>query len=442
MTDAGMAAAIGAIVMLVLISLGLYIGPALAAGGFLGLLLLFGDATKAAAILYTTPYQMAAQYAFVVLPLVILLGAFAMHLGMSAAGYRVANYWLGKLPGGLAMATIWGSAAYGAVCASSLATCAVFTRISYPEMKAAGYDSRLSLGSVLSGGIIGMLIPPSALAVIYGILTETSIAKLFIGGVGPGILVSVVLSIAVFFLAKSNPRMSSSMKVQVSWKKRITSLKDIWGIVVLAAIMLGGVYVGIFTVIEGAAVGAFFSFLMYVTSKQRNWTVLKETLLDAGKTTGAVFTILLGAMIFSRMLAITGVPVKAIEFLNTLGLPSMAVLWILILSYILLGCFLDSMSMLSMTMGVVYPMVMAFGFDPIWIGLIIIFSCEVGLLTPPLGLNVYTVKIAAGEEISLEQVFKAAFPFVICALICLVILVYVPQIITWLPSRMFAAPGG
>jgi TRAP-type C4-dicarboxylate transport system permease large subunit len=181
---------------------------------------------------------------------------------------------------------------------------------------------------------------------------------------------------------------------------------------------------------------------MYVTSKQRNWAVLKETLLDAGKTTGAVFTILLGAMIFSRMLAITGVPVKAIEFLNTLGLPSMAVLWILILTYILLGCFLDSMSMLSMTMGVVYPMVMAFGFDPIWIGLIIIFSCEVGLLTPPLGLNVYTVKIAAGEEISLEQVFKAAFPFVICALICLVILVYVPQIITWLPFRMFAAPGG
>jgi tripartite ATP-independent transporter DctM subunit len=422
--------------------LGLYVGPALAAGGFLGLLLLFGDVSKAAAILFTTPYQIAASYAFVALPLVILLGAFAMHLGMTTAGYRAAAYWLGKLPGGLAIATVWGSAAYGAVCASSVASCAVFSKISYPEMKAAGYHPTLSLGSVLGGGIIGMLIPPSGLAIIYGILTETSIAKLFIGGVGPGILLSAVFSIAVILMVMHNPKLTSPTKIQISWKLRITSLISIWGIVVLATIMLGGVYIGIFTVIEGAAVGAFFAFMVYVISNRRSWSILRDILLDAGHTTGAVFTIILGATIFSRMLALTGIPTRAVEFIDTLGLSSMSVLWIILFIYIFLGCFLDSISMLSMTMGVVHPMMIGFGFDPIWIGLVIIFACEVGLLTPPMGLNVYTVKVAVGNEVSLEQVFKAAFPFAICTVVCLVILVYVPQIISWLPSMMFTAPGG
>lgn len=437
MIDPSTAAAIGAILMIVLIALGLYVGPALAAGGFFGLLLLLGDISKASAILTTTPYNLAADYAFVVLPLVILLGAFAMHLGMSTNAYRVAGYWLGKFPGGLAMATIWGSAFYGAVCASSLATCAVFTKISYPEMKAAGYKPSLSIGSVLCGGVIGMLIPPSGLAVIYGILTETSIAKLFIGGVGPGIFVSLFLSITVFIMAKKDPTLAPLSEVKVSWKRRIVSLKDIWGIGVLVAIMLGGVYAGIFTIIEGAAVAAFFAFILYIFSKKRSWPLLKETLLDAGKTTGSLFTILLGAMIFSRMLALTGIPLRTMEFISNMGLPPIFILWIILIFYILMGCFLDSISMLSMTMGVVHPTMISLGFDPIWLGLVIIFACEVGLLTPPLGLNVYTVKVAAGDEVSLEQVFRAALPFVISTIICLIILVHVPQIITWLPSMMF-----
>lgn len=340
MVDPYIAAITGIIITVSLASIGLFVGPALALGGFVGLVLLFGDFSSAVAILYTTPYAMSSQYSLVVLPLVILLGTFTMELGMSTAGYRVANNWLGKLPGGLAIATVGGSAIYGAVCASSVATCAVFSKLSYPEMEKAGYDTKLSLGSVLSGGIIGMLIPPSSLAVIYGILTETSIAKLYMGGLGAGILVSVAVTLLIVFMVKRNPQLapSNTNSQQISWKQRIISLKEIWGLLLLAVIMLGGVFLGIYNVIEGSAVGVLWVLLNYMFSKKRNWSVLRDAMVSAAKTIGALFAIILGAIIFSRMLSATGIPLRAVEFISSQGLPAEVVLIVVLLFYLILGC--------------------------------------------------------------------------------------------------------
>jgi C4-dicarboxylate transporter DctM subunit len=433
-TAAGIA---GTICVLVLIALGTHIGPSLAAGGFLGLVLLFGDIPKAMGILATTPYSTVAVFDLAVLPLIILMGVLAMHVGVTDTAYKAAYKWLGRLPGGLAIATIFACAAFGAACGSSAATAAIFTKVSLPEMRKAGYQTRLSCGAVAAGGTLGMLIPPSALGIIYGILTEQSIAKIFMGGVGPGVLLAILFSIAIYVLVLRNPSLAPRTVLNVSWREKFSSLTGLWGVALLALVILGGIYSGVFTATEAAAVGCFTAFVMFVTSRNRNWDALWSALLEAGRTNAMVFMVLIGAMIFSRMLAITGMTEKFIDAVSSSGLHPKVILGAFLVMYLIMGCFLDSISMMSITLPVVFPLMMSFGFDPIWFGLVVIVVIEMGLLTPPMGLNVYVVKATAGESVSLEDVFAGCTPFFVMMLIGLVLLVLLPPIITWLPNTMF-----
>jgi C4-dicarboxylate transporter DctM subunit len=437
-TTAGL---IGSLCMMVLIAFGTHIGPSLAAGGLLGLVLLFGDLQTALGILTTTPYSTVAVFALSILPLIILMGILAMRSGLTEAAYNAAYKWLWRLPGGIAVATTWACAAFGAACGSSAATAAIFTKVSLPEMRKAGYQLKFSCGSIAAGGTLGMLIPPSALGIIYGILTENSIAKIFIGGVGPGILLATIFSIGIYTLVKRNPKLAPRVEINVSWKEKITSLTGLWGIAVLALIVLGGIYTGIFTATEAAAVGAFAAFIMFIISPKRSWSHIWDALLEAGQTNAMVFMILIGAMIFSRMLALTGITGKFIELVSGSGLPPMVILWIFMLMYLVMGCFFDSISIMSITLPAVYPLMMSLGFDPIWFGMVLIVNIEIGLLTPPVGLNVYVVKAAAGGDVTLEEVFAGCFPFFFMMLIGLIIIIYIPPIITWLPEKMFPVGG-
>lgn len=436
------AGVIGVICVLVLIALGMHIGPSLATGGFLGLLLLFGDLGTAMGILTTTPYFTVAVFALAILPLIIVMGVLAMRFGATEAAYSAAYKWVGRLPGGLAISTIFACAAFGAACGSSAATAAIFTKVSLPEMGRVGYRPRLSCGSIAAGGTLGMLIPPSALGVIYGVLTEQSIAKIFIGGIGPGILLAIIFSIGIYILVRHNPNLAPRMELHVSWRERITSLAGLWGIALLAIVVLGGIYTGIFTATEAAAVGCFAAFLMFLISKRRSWGAIWSALLEAGRTNAMVFMILIGAMIFGRMLAVTGMTGKFIDAVTASGLPPMAILGAFLVMYLVMGCFLDSISMMCLTLPVVFPLMMSFGFDPIWFGLVVIVAIEMGLLTPPMGLNVYVIKAAAGKDISLEEIFVGCIPFFFMMLIGLILLIFIPQIILWLPTTMFPTPGG
>jgi C4-dicarboxylate transporter DctM subunit len=428
---------IGSLCMLILIALGTYIGPALAAGGLLGLVLMFGDLQTALGILTNTPYSTVAVFALSVLPLIILMGILALHSGLTDAAYKAAYKWLWRLPGGIAIATTWACAAFGAACGSSAATAAIFTKVSLPEMGKAGYQKRFSCGSIAAGGTLGMLIPPSALGIIYGILTENSIAKIFIAGIGPGILLSIIFSGGIYILAKRNPKLAPRLELNVPLREKISSLVGLWGIMVLATVVLGGIYVGVFTATEAAAVGAFAAFIIFLMSKTRSWTTIWGALLEAGQTNAMVFMILIGAMIFSRMLALTGITGKFIEIVSASGLHPMLILWIFLLMYLMMGCFFDSISIMSITLPVVYPLMVSYGFDPIWFGMVLIVTVEMGLLTPPVGLNVFVVKAAAGGDISLEEIFAGCFPFFLMMLIGLILIVYIPSIITWLPDTMF-----
>jgi C4-dicarboxylate transporter DctM subunit len=435
--DPTIAAIIGAVFMLVLLALGLQIGACLAIGGFFGLLLYFGDLHTAMAILTNTPYTTTATFNLAVMPLVILMGSLAMHVGITETAYDTVNKWVGDFPGGLAISTVVASAAFGAACASSMATAALFSKVSYPPMKKAGYQPKLLFGSIAAGGTLGMLIPPSGTCIIYGILTEQSIAQLFIAGIGPGILLTIIYATGIYILAKRDPRLAPKLKTNVSWRERILSLKGLLGIGLLAAVILGGIYSGIFTATEAGATGCFAAFLMFFISKNRSWRRLWDALLDAGRTNATIFLILIGAMIFARMLAVTGLTSNFVEFVGGSGLPPMAILGLILLMYIIMGCFLDLISMMVMTLPFIFPLTTSLGFDPIWFGLTAIVAIEMGLMTPPLGINVYTIKATVGEEVSLEEIFKACVPFVLMMFLGLILVVFVPQIITWLPSVMF-----
>jgi C4-dicarboxylate transporter DctM subunit len=403
---------------------------------------LYGGLSKAIGILATTPYSTVAVFDLSVLPLIILMGALAMHIGATEAAYRAAQKWLGRFPGGLAIATVFASAAFGAACGSSAATAAIFTKVSLGEMTRAGYQPRLSCGSIAAGATLGMLIPPSALGIIYGILTEQSIAKIFLGGIGPGILLAIIFSIGIYILVSHEPALAPRFELDVSWKERMLSLLGLWGVAVLASIVLGGIYVGVFTATEAAAVGCFAAFAMFMISKERSLKALWRALIEAGQTNAMVFLVLIGAMIFSRMLAVTGITGHFIDAVSSSTLHPKVILGILLIMYLVMGCFLDSISMMSITLPVVFPLMMSFRFDPIWLGLVIIVVIEMGLLTPPMGLNVYVVKATAGESVNLEEIFIGCFPFLIMMLAGLLLIIFIPEIITWLPNAMFSRPPG
>ncbi|MGE0014196.1 MAG: TRAP transporter large permease [Azoarcus sp.] len=382
-------------------------------------------------------YSQTSAYLLTVIPLFILMGSFAQQAGVGLRLFDVARKWVGHLPGGLAVASVLTSAGFAATSGSSVATAATVGAVAIPEMKKAGYDRRLSAGAVAAGGVLGVLIPPSVLLIFYAALTEVSAGKMLVAGVLPGLLSTLVFIVGIFVIATRIA--PSSMHAQkYGWWERIVSLKQAWQVAVLFVVVLGGIYLGFVTPTEAGAVGAFTAFLMLVftrQSKMRLWRAINGSLRSSITTTVMIVFTMLGAGIFSYFLTLVQVPQLIAGYVTTLELSPLLIIGLFLLVYLPLGMFLDAFSMLVITLPVMFPTVTALGFDPIWFGILAVKMCEIGLITPPVGLNVFVIA-GIDRETPLVDIFRGAGWFVVMEIVTTLLIFFFPVIVTSLPETM------
>ena len=424
---------LGIILLFGLLAMRMYIGIAMALVGFLGLsnIVGFGSGIN---ILGIVPLEEGSSYTLSVIPLFVLMGQFALISGISQDIYKTVYAWMGHLKGGLAIATVIACAGFAAVCGSSLATGATMGMVAIPEMEKYRYDQRLSTGCIAAGGTLGILIPPSIGFVIYGILTEQSIGKLFMAGLLPGLILSLLFILVIFVMCSINPEMGPRGE-KSSWSQRIKSLSSTWGMLLLFILVMGGIYTGVFTPTEAAGVGAFGALLIALLKRKVTRKTLVFALNETGKMTAMIFLIVIGANIFSTFLGITGIPMSLAESMASLPLPRMAILTIIILIFLVLGCVMDCYAIMMLMVPILFPVIQALQFDPIWFGVLMVIVLEIGLITPPVGLNVYILKGAA-PHIPITTIFRGIWPFLIAAVIAIIIITIFPAIPLYLPSRM------
>jgi len=422
------------IFLLILLIVGTPIGVALGVTGALGIWYLNGLKVSLG-VLAIVPYRETASWLLTVVPLFVLMGELAHVSEISREIYFTAHKWLGRLPGGLAMATVLGNAGFGFASGSTVAAAATFTRIALPEMDRLGYDRKQALGCIAAGGTLSALIPPSIALVIYGIVTEQSIGELLIAGIIPGIVSAGIYMGMIFIRGKINPQLAPAAH-GVSWKEKISSLRGIWGILLLGMLVLGSIYTGFATPTEAGAIGAFGSLLIAFTRSKLTLHRLMDALLSTGRTTCSVFIIFIGAMIFSVFFAVSGVPSKIAFFIQTARVQPIFVLIGVYCMFIFLGMFIDTIAMQLLTLPIVFPIVLSLGYNPIWFGIMVVKMVEVGLITPPFGLNVYVVKGAAGADVNLGDVFRGIWPFLAMDFLTISILTAFPQMTLWLPGLM------
>ena len=361
------------------------------------------------------------------------MGNVASNTGISGDLYKTGHTWMGHLPGGLAMGTIGACAGFAAICGSSIAAAATMSRVVLPEMEKYKYDPKLATGSVAAGGTLGILIPPSLGFIVYGLLTQESIGKLFMAGVLPGVLLVVLFIIHIFVLARRNPHLAPPGP-KASFVKKLASLRFTWAMLLLFILVMGGIYTGFFTPSEAGAIGAFGSILITFVSRKLNRRNLLAAILDTGQTTAMVFLLLVGAMIFMRFLSITKLPFTVADFVSQLAFPPYLLLALIVVIFIIIGMFMEILSSMALTLPIIFPVILAVGFDPIWFGVIMVVVCEMGLITPPVGMNIFI--IAGVSNVPAGTIFRGAAPFVLTMLICVVILTIFPQIALYLPNMM------
>lgn len=433
---------LGILFVLILIAFGVHIGASLAATTLIGCIVLFytknGDLLLsielAGAVINSAFICTGINFVLVVLPLFVLMGVLAGEGGMGYSAYSALAKWLGRLPGGLGVATIGGQAGFGTCTGSSFVAALVFARISAPEMISYGYRKSFAYSLVTAGGAIGMLIPPSILMIIYGVLSDESIGKLLIAGIGPGVLLTLVFSIGIMSLVKLNPKLAPPIKACYSWREKLIALKDLWTISVVAVVVVGGIMAGIFTATEAGATGAFIVLAVSLITGRLKIRSLLKAMTEAAQAVGLVFLIFASALAFSRFLSLSGVATGLMNFIQGSGMPPMFIIIGFLILYLLLGMFLDSMSMMATTVPIIHPIIVGLGVDPIWFAMLVIMAIECGFITPPVGLTIYAVKGVAGDEVTLEELFKGCLPFFFMMMITLILLILFPPIITFLPS--------
>ena len=399
--------------------------------GFVGLWILRGY-TPAATLASMIPHGHLAVYPLLVLPLFILMGYFAYYAGITRDLYWTARQWLGHLPGGLAIATIFGSAGFAAACGASTASAAVMGRIALPELKKFGYDDKVSAGCVAAGGTMATMIPPSVLLVIYGFIAEESIGALLLAGFLPGLLEAFSYSLLLFLRFKVNPSLGPPME-RVPWADRVKSLKGVWGIVTLVVLVMGAIYAGIATPTEAAAVGAGGALLLALPRLSKG--KFKSAMLETAQATSMIFAIVAGVLIFVHFLGFTGMPAQLAESIVQIDAKPIVILVAVLALYLVLGMFLDGIGMLLLTVPIILPAIKALGVDPIVFGVLVVRIVEIGLITPPVGLNVYVLKGVA-PHISMSNMFRGCGWFVFVDLINVAILITFPQIILFIPQTM------
>jgi C4-dicarboxylate transporter, DctM subunit len=421
------------VLLFLLLAAGMPIGFAMGLSAFLGTLLLI-DAQAALALLGQTAYETALTYNLSVIPMFVLMGYIAGEAGLNESLYRACNAWLGHRRGGLALATIGGCGAFAAICGSSLATAATMAQIALPEMRRYHYDDRLATGAVAAGGTIGILIPPSVIMVIYGLLTETSISALFLAGIVPGILTVLGFMIAISIVTRIDPKLGPPA-ARSSLSDRVSALKSVWGTAALFLLVIGGLYLGVFSPTEAASVGAIGALVLGLLNRRSFHQLLGNSLIDTVKTTAMIFTVLIGAILFNNFLILASVPNLISDWITTLPLGRTAILLVILAMYFVLGCLLDSLAMILLTIPIVFPIIKSLGYDPVWFGIIIVMVVELGLITPPIGMNVFVIKGIA-RDVPLETIFRGVTPFIVAQVILILLIVAFPQIALWLPSTM------
>jgi len=424
---------IGLSAIFVLVVLGMRIAFATALVGFVGLWIM-KNFNVAGNVLGFLPHAIVAHYSLSVIPLFIIMGYYAFYAGLTDDIFFTARQWVGHLPGGLAIASVFGCAGFAACTGASTASAAIMGRVAIPEMRKYGYHPRLAAGVVAASGTLASLIPPSVILVIYGIITEQSIGALLIGGFIPGVISAIIYAGMIYARVKISPELGK-LQPKASWKEKLYALKGTWGVLVLIFLIIGGIYSGVFTPTEAGGAGAFSAFLMALFMRRLTLERLKESLLETGRTTIMIFSIIVGVLIFVRFLALTGLPATFAEFVLELPLPPIVVILLIMSIYIFLGMFLDAIGMMMLTLPIVFPAVIALGYDPIWFGIIIVKMCEICLITPPVGLNCYIVRSVA-PDIPLEEVFRGIIPFVAMDFLTVALFIAFPSIITFLPYQM------
>ncbi|MFP6710524.1 MAG: TRAP transporter large permease subunit [Rhodospirillales bacterium] len=416
-----------------LLAIGLPIGFAMAATGFLGSIMLI-DLNAALSLLGQTAYETTITFNLSIVPMFILMGYFASNSGLSEALFRACNTWLGHRRGGLALATIGGCGAFAAVCGSSIATAATMTQVALPEMKRFNYDYSLATGSIAAGGTIGILIPPSVILVLYGILTETNIGELFLAGFIPGILTIIFFMATISIMTRIFPDIGPRGE-KTTFKQKILAFKDVWGTVILFTLVIGGIYTGIFSPEEAAGIGASGALALALLARTMSWAVFVNCLMETVRTSAMIFTILIGAILFNNFLVLSAVPDAIGAWIGGLPFSDIVIMLIILLIYLIMGCALDSLAMILLTIPIFFPVVINLGFDPIWFGIIVVMVVELGLITPPVGMNVFIIKGMA-PEVPLSKIYKGVLPFVIAQILLIGLILAFPKIATWLPSTM------
>jgi C4-dicarboxylate transporter DctM subunit len=430
-TDA--VAIIGFLVLFALMLLRVPVGMAMGLVGVTGFGYIVGG-IPALKMVGQTSMRTVTDYTFGVIPMFLLMGAFVSNSGMSRELFRAANGFLGHLRGGLGIATIAACGGFAAISGSSVATAATFSTVAYPEMRRYGYPQSFATGVIAAGGTLGAMLPPSTVLAVYGIITEQDIGKLFIAGILPGILAASMYISTVAIIGFVRPGFLPRTP-RHSWKERVAGLHDIWATMLLFVFVIGGLYGGLFTPTEAGGMGAGGAFLIGTLRGRLDRTEIRRSLLQATRTAAAVFTVLIGALLFGYFLTVTQTPQKVTAFLTGLGLGRYGVLSLIMLMYLVLGCLMDSLAMVILTVPIIFPVIIHLGFDPIWFGIIIVMTVELGLIHPPVGMIVFVIKSVV-QDVDFTTIFKGVLPFIITDLIRLVILIAFPIIALWLPSHM------
>jgi C4-dicarboxylate transporter DctM subunit len=429
MTDA----LIGLVAMLALSFIRVPIAFSMGIVGFFGLWWLRGLGPSMASAT-TVVYESGFQYTLSVVPLFILMGNFVTRAGMSKELYRAAYTFVGHLRGGLAMATVIACAGFGAICGSSIATAATMTKVAYPSMREHGYSDELSAGAICAGGTLGILIPPSTIMIIYGIMTETSIGKLFAAGILPGIIATALLCVAIQYITWRDPKAGPRAE-RATWRVRFAAFKDVWAVAALFVIVMGGIYGGVFTTTEGAGIGAFGAFCFALARRALDFKGLLEVLVDSARTTAMLFMILVGALVFANFINYTTMPADLKDLIGRYQISPMTVMVAICAIYVILGTAMEELSMILLTVPVFFPLVVHLGFDPVWFGIIIVVVVQIGLISPPVGMNMFVVKSML-PGVSTATIFRGVIPFVVATIVLLGILVAFPSISLVLPALL------
>jgi tripartite ATP-independent transporter DctM subunit len=362
------------------------------------------------------------------------MGSLVSVSGVSRELFKAANSMIGHLRGGLGVATVLACGGFAAICGSSVATAATFSAVAYPEMRRFNYPQSFSTGVIAAGGTLGAILPPSTVLAVYAILTQQDIGKLFMAGIIPGILAMAMYVLTIALIVRFRPTWLPGGEVK-PWPERVADLKNVWAPLVLFIFVIGGLYGGFFTPTEAGGVGASGAFILGVLRRKLDGPKIREALLSATRTAAAVFTVLIGALLFGYFLTITQSPQKLTEFLTSLGIGRYGVLALIMLMYLVLGCLMDAMAMIILTVPIIFPVIVHLGFDPIWFGVIIVMTVELGLIHPPVGMNVFVIKSVV-KDVSFTTIFKGVLPFILTDIVRLVILIAFPIIALWLPTRM------